>query len=131
MKPINTSGKRKRAVARGVLTKGTGKVKINNIPLDVYSSEIYRLRIREPLILAKDAAKKVDIDINVFGGGKSSQADAVRLVISKALAEFDTRLEDVFDNYDKHLLVADVRRKEPRKPNTHGKARSKRQKSYR
>lgn len=131
MKAINVSGKRKSAIARAVIKKGTGKVKINKIPVDIYSDEIQRLRIREPLILAGETAKKVDLDINVQGGGKSSQADAIRLVIGKALVGYDDRLKSILYEYDKHLLVADVRRKETRKPNRHGKARAKRQKSYR
>ena len=51
--------------------------------------------------------------------------------IGKALAKFDSKLEEVLLKYDKHLLIADVRRKETSKPNRHGKARAKRQKSYR
>ena len=75
--------------------------------------------------------KKIDIDINVIGGGISSQVEAARLVIGKALSKFDSKLEPVLLKYDKHLLIADVRRKETSKPNRHGKARAKRQKSYR
>lgn len=131
MKPINVSGKRKRAIARARLKKGKGKITVNKVPLDVYPNEIGRLKMKEPIILAGDTAKKVDISINVHGGGKSSQVEAARLAIGKALAEFDNRLETVFSDYDKHLLVADVRRKETHKPNRHGNARAKRQKSYR
>ena len=47
------------------------------------------------------------------------------------MAEYNEALKDVYEEYDRHLLVADVRRKETRKPNRQGKARSKRQKSYR
>jgi len=131
MKVINVSGKRKSAVARATLKKGTGKVRINKIPLELFSIEIARLKIKEPLILAAEVANKVDLEINVQGGGQSGQISAIRLVIGKSLSQFDERLKEVFNNYDKHLLVADVRRKETRKPNRHGKARSKRQKSYR
>ncbi|MCK5107488.1 MAG: 30S ribosomal protein S9 [Nanoarchaeota archaeon] len=131
MKAINVSGKRKSAIARAVIKKGTGKVRINKIPLDIYSDKIQRLRIKEPLILVGEISKKIDLGINVNGGGKSSQADAVRLVIGKALVGYDEKLKSILYDYDKHLLVADVRRKETRKPNRHGKARSKRQKSYR
>ena len=83
------------------------------------------------MILAGDVAAGVDISVNVSGGGVSSQADAARLAMARALAKYSKKLEKVFLNYDRHLLVADVRRKEATKPNTHGKARSKRQKSYR
>ena len=130
-KPIHTSGKRKSAVARATLKKGSGKVRINNFDINTYEPEMYQLRIKEPLLLAEDDAKKIDIDVNVFGGGFSSQAEASRLAIARALAQYNPQLEKVFDDYDRHLLIADVRRKEPRKPNRHGKARAKRQKSYR
>ena len=87
----------------------------------------------EPLILAGDIVNKVDIDINVFGGGVNSQAEASRLAIAKALVEHtkSEKLKETFLKYDRNLLVADVRRKESAKPNCHGQSRAKRQKSYR
>lgn len=130
-KIIVTHGKRKRAIARATLKPGEGLVRINKIDIDNYEPRVYRLRIREPMILAGDIAKQVDIDINVRGGGMNSQADAGRLAIGKALAEYSPRLKKVFLDYDRQLLVADVRRKESAKPNRHGQARAKRQKSYR
>ncbi len=128
---VLTSGKRKSATAKAYLTKGTGKVTVNGQPIEVFASEMYALRIKEPIILAGDVAKKVDIAVTTKGGGYSSQSDACRLAIAKALAEHKPSLEDVFGEYDRTLLVADVRRKEPKKPNTRGNARAKRQKSYR
>ena len=130
-KVIISSGKRKTAVARASLKAGTGKIKINNIPVDLYQPVLYKLRIQEPLILAGDVAKKVDITITVNGGGPMGQADAVRLAISRALTSFNNKLKPVFLDYDRQLLVADVRLKEQHKPNRHGSARSKKQKSYR
>ena len=129
-KTIHCSGKRKRAVARATLKPGKGKVVINNKPIDIYGSDFRRLKVKEPIILAGDTAKKVDISVKVNGGGISAQADAVRLAIAKTLAQFSKPLEKVFLNYDRHLLVADVRRKEVYKPND-SKARAKRHKSYR
>ena len=126
-----TSGKRKCAVARAVLKPGTGKVKVNGIDLEVYTPEFSRLKIQTPLILAEDVAKKYDINIRVNGGGFNSCAEASALAIAKSLVKQNKGLEKVFLEYDRQLLVADVRRKEVRKPNRHGKARSKRQKSYR
>ena len=90
-----------------------------------------QLKIREPIILAGATALGADVRLNVQGGGISSQAEACRLALARALVEFDKRLEKTFLEYDRQLLVADVRQRESRKPNTHGKARSKRQKSYR
>ena len=128
---IHQSGKRKKAIARATLRKGSGNVFINNILLDVYGSNLTRQRIKEPLILAGDKINKLDIKVTSMGGGVSGQADAIRLAIAKALSQFDTSLKDVYSEYDRQLLVADVRRKESSKPNSHGQARAKRQKSYR
>ena len=133
MKNIHTSGKRKTAIARATLKQGKGIVKINNTPIEFIYPKISRLKLREPLIIAGDAANKVDIDIDVSGGGTTSQAEAARLAIAKALvsATKSDKLKEMFLNYDRNLLVADVRRKEAAKPNRHGQARSKVQKSYR
>ncbi len=130
MKIVNASGKRKSAIARATLMEGKGIVRINSINLDVYSPKMYQMKIKEPLILAEENAKKVDISVNVFGGGQSSQADASRLAIGKALIKFQPSLKKTFLNYDRALIVADIRRKEAYKPND-SKARAKRQKSYR
>ena len=84
------------------------------------------------MLLADAFAKKVDINVRVSGGGYSSQADAIRLGIARALVEStkSSALKETFLKYDRHLLVADTRRKEMCKPND-SKARAKRQKSYR
>lgn len=130
-KPIHTSGKRKTAIARATLKEGSGNIKINNMDIENFHPKMYKLRIMEPLILSGDTASKVDIKVNVIGGGYSSQADAARLAIARALSKYNKSLEPVFEDYDRRLLVADVRRKETSKPNRHGQARAKRQKSYR
>jgi len=133
MKVVTAAGKRKRAIARATIRPGTGMVKINNTILDYYEPKISRLKLREPLIIAGDMINKVNISVNVFGGGMSSQADASRLAIAKGLVEFskNDKLKEDFLNYDRNLLVADSRHKESSKPNRHGQARAKRQKSYR
>jgi len=133
MKTIITSGKRKRAIARATIKPGKGRIRINKVLLDFYEPRMYRLRLREPLILAGDTINSVNIDVNVIGGGIASQAEASRLAIGRALVEHSKseRLKDRFLKYDRQLLVADIRRKESSKPNRHGKARAKKQKSYR
>ncbi len=130
-KVIHTAGTRKRAIARVTLTAGSGKVTINGVSLSQYGGTMGRSRVMEPLILAGDAAKKADISVSAFGGGPTGQADAIRLAIGRAFAQQSDKLKQVFLEYDRTLLVADVRRKEPAKPNSHGQARAKRQKSYR
>lgn len=131
MKLIHTSGKRKESIARATLSAGTGIVRVNGQLLDHWHPGMYQMKIREPLIIAEDIAGKTDARLNVHGGGISAQSEACRLALARALVEFDKKLEKMFLQYDRQLLVADVRRKETRKPNTHGNARSQRQKSYR
>lgn len=130
---VHVSGKRKTAVARATIKAGKGKITVNRIPLELFTPELSRDRIMEPFILLGDKAKKMDVSVSVQGGGNSSQADAARVAIGKAIVEFtkDKNVEQMFGDYDRQLLVSDVRQKEPSKPNRHGKARSKIQKSYR
>lgn len=115
---VNTVGKRKEAKARVTLEKGDGKVKINGKPIESYPSEMIRLMLKEPLILAGDLTDKVDININVEGGGKIGQAEAIRQGIARALVQFseDKELEEKFEEYDRNLLVRDPRTTEPHKP---------------
>jgi small subunit ribosomal protein S9 len=97
-KVIHVSGKRKKAIARATLKEGTGKIKINDILLENYTPRMYQMKIMEPLILAGEIAAKVDIDINVYGGGISGQTDAARLAIARALVEYNKgeRLKNTF-----------------------------------
>lgn len=132
-KTIHTSGKRKRAIARASIKNGRGRIRINNQLLETIQPKSLRLKIEEPLILVGGLSEKVDISVRVAGGGSSSQTDAVRLAIARALVEHSKseELKECLESYDRQLLVADVRRKEPAKPNSHGQARAKHQKSYR
>jgi small subunit ribosomal protein S9 len=132
-KEIHVSGKRKRAIARATITAGTGKVIINNTNIEAHEPKLYRLRIREPLLIAGERASKINVSVKIIGGGINGQADAARLAIGKAISKYfdDPKLTESLLKYDRNLLVADVRRKETSKPNRHGHARSKVQKSYR
>ena len=133
MKVVNASGKRKRSIARAMLTEGIGIVRINKIPIDNYTPKISRMKIREPLILAGDLANKIDVEISVNGGGFNSQVEAARVALANAMVEFSkgSKLKETFLAYDRNFLVSDVRYKETHKPNRHGKARAATQKSYR
>lgn len=132
MKLVQSSGKRKTAIARATMHDGTGIVRINKRPLEILEPEMARMKIMEPLMLAGDLVKKVDIDVDVHGGGFMGQAEAVRTAIGRGLAEFsgDVGLKDLFHEYDKTITKGDHRRKETKKYGGHG-ARAKRQKSYR
>ncbi|MEM4778932.1 MAG: 30S ribosomal protein S9 [Thermoplasmatales archaeon] len=129
---IETSGARKTAVARATIREGSGKVRINGIPIEIYSPELAKLKMMEPITLAGDKITKVDISVNIRGGGVMGQADAARTAISRAIIHYfkDQELEKIFREYDRTLLVNDVRRKLPKKPGGRG-ARKKKQKSYR
>ena len=131
-KIINTSGKRKTAVARATVQKGNGLIRVNKKPVELYEPKIARWKILEPIKLAEKHIDKVNIDVNVAGGGFMSQANAVRTAISRGLVEFtaDPSLKLAFLDHDRSLLVNDPRRKESKKPLGRG-ARKKRQKSYR
>ena len=131
-KVVNTSGKRKTAIARAVVKKGIGRIRINRVPIEILDPELARLKILEPVNLAGDLTNKVDIDVNVKGGGVMGQADATRTAIARGLVEFFDlpELKDIFMEYDRSLLINDPRRKEPKHPLGRG-ARRKRQKSYR
>ncbi len=117
-KTIHTSGKRKMSIARATIKEGTGKVRINKKSLDVIYPELAREKIREPLILAGDISNKINIDVKIEGGGVMSQAEAARNAIAKGLVDYtkDKGLKEKYLNYDRQLLVADVRRTEPQKP---------------
>ena len=130
MKAIHKNGKRKTSIAKATLSTGKGIVRINSKLLENHTPEIAKMKIMEPLALTGDTVKGFDIKVSVSGGGWSSQADAIRLAIARCLVETNKNLKQTFLDYDRHLLVADTRRKEMCKPND-SKARAKRQKSYR
>ena len=131
---IIAAGKRKSAIAKATIGIGDGKITINKIPYENLSSNFHVLLIKEPIEIAKKVLGdfKFNIRVNVHGGGVEGRIEASRLAIAKALVKItnSAELKRAFLDYDKALLVADTRRKEPYKPGD-SKARSKRQKSYR
>ncbi len=130
---IVVSGKRKTAIARAVVQKGKGKIKINNIPYELLN-KIDRLMVEEPIQITKKVLGDFNFDINIKirGGGRESQIEAARLVIGRGVLNLtkSEALKKAFLSYDRNLLVADTRKKETYKPGD-SKARKKRQKSYR
>jgi len=134
-KNIVVAGKRKTAIAKATIKQGTGILRINKKPVEVFNY-FQQLALKEPFSLVSkilgDELNKIDINIVVHGGGTESQIEASRLAIARALLAYFKKAEirKTFLSYDRTLLVADVRRKEMRKPND-SKARASRQKSYR
>ncbi len=114
-KIIFESGKRKSAVARGKVEQGAGRILVNGKSLNAFP-EFQKMMITEPLVLAGPSAQNFNFDIFVSGGGVYGQAEAVRQVIAKGLVRFDKNLKKTFLDYDRSLLVADVRHNEPHKP---------------
>ncbi len=133
IQPLIAAGKRKSAIAKARIIAGTGRVTINKIPYQNLNT-FQQLLISEPITLTKETLGNFDFDIrvDVSGGGTESRIEASRLAIAKALFKFtkSAELKKAFVSYDRNMLVADIRRKEPYKPGD-SKARSKRQKSYR
>jgi len=131
-KGIFAKAKKKRAVARAVVTKGTGKVRINGSAIETMPQEYLRDLVREPLILAGPIAEEVNIDVTVKGGGFMGQTISARSAIAKSLLEYkkDDKLRKKFLAYDRILLVDDPRRVEPKKQ-LGPKARKKKQSSKR
>ena len=138
-KVVNSSGKRKTAVARATVKLGKGRVRVNSEPIEILQPELARRKAMEPLIIA-DAMKrlsKVDINISTNGGGVMGQTDAIRTAIARGLVHYnggaeglDEELRDEYLRFDRSLLVNDPRRKEPKHQLGRG-ARRKKQKSYR
>ena len=133
MNKIITSGKRKTAVAKAIINEGSGKITRNKKNYEnLHKFDV--LRIKEPLKIAENVLGNInfDVSISVHGGGEKSQIEAARLALARAIVKFSNseKLEEEFLEYDRNLIVADIRRKEAYKPGD-SKARAKRQTSYR
>ena len=129
----NTSGKKKTAVARATVRDGEGRVRIDSQPVELVEPEQARLKMLEPFRIAGDDLRDgLDIDVRVHGGGISGQADAVRTAIARGIVQHtnDAELRDAYMEFDRSLLVNDVRQSEPKKWGGPG-ARARYQKSYR
>ena len=114
-KIIVTTGKRKDAIARATIVGGSGSVRINGVPIDIWSNDFLRMKVMEPLVMAADVSAHANIDVNVRSGGIVGQAEAARMAIARALVSFskDAKLREKFIQYDRNMLVYDSRRNEP------------------
>jgi small subunit ribosomal protein S9 len=132
-KVLVISGKRKTATARAAVRSGIGRVRINNVPIEILEPKLSRDKIMEPLFLVDEKIRnQVDINVKVSGGGFMGQAEAARMAIAKALLKWtkSTRLRTTFRDYDRTMIAGDARRSEPKKFGGPG-ARARDQKSYR
>ena len=137
---------RKTASAHVYITKGAGKIRINNVPVEMIQQETAREAILAPLEIAGDLRNKIDLSVRVNGGGFMGQASAAATGISRELTGWTKTKKEPKDHpfpkstredlrkriaeYDKYLISGDARRKEPKKFGGPG-ARRRKQKSYR
>lgn len=137
---------RKTARAHAYITKGVGRVRINNIPVEMVQQEVAREIMLGPLEIAGEIRNKIDLSIKVRGGGFVGQSYASAIAMSRAMTGWTKTRKEPKDHpltrtiredlrkrltdYDKHLLSGDDRRKEPKKFGGPG-ARRRKQKSYR
>jgi small subunit ribosomal protein S9 len=137
---------RKTARAHAFITKGVGRVRVNNVPVEMVQQEIAREIMLGPLEVAGDLRNKIDLSVKVKGGGFVGQSYASAIAISRAMTGWTKSRKEPKDHpltrtvredlrkrlteYDKHLLSGDDRRKEPKKFGGPG-ARRRKQKSYR
>ena len=132
-KVLVLSGKRKTAIARATVRLGKGRIRINNVPLEIFEPKLARDKILEPLFLVDEKVwGQVDINVKVAGGGFMGQAEAARMAIAKGLLKWtkSTRLHTTIRDYDRTMIAGDPRRSEPKKFGGPG-ARARDQKSYR
>lgn len=122
------TGRRKTSVARVFIKPGTGKIVVNDKPVDeFFSRETGRMVVRQPLVLV-DHTTTFDIMVNVSGGGESGQAGAVRHGITRALIEYDASLKSALSSAG--FVTRDAREVERKKVGFH-KARRRKQFSKR
>jgi len=137
---------RKTARAHAFITKGVGRVRINNIPVEMVQQEVAREIMLGPLEIAGELRNKIDLSVKVKGGGFVGQSYASAIAMSRAMTGWTKTRKEPKDHpltrtiredlrkrltdYDKHLLSGDDRRKEPKKFGGPG-ARRRKQKSYR
>ena len=139
---------RKTANAHVYITKGVGKVRVNNVPIDMVEPEMAREVILVPLEIgiSGEIRNKIDISVRVSGGGFMGQAYAAATAITRALIGWTknkkepkdhpftkkerVELRKMIDDFDKYLISGDARRKEPKKFGGPS-ARRRKHKSYR
>ncbi len=113
MEVIHTIGRRKTAVARIYLSEGKGNITINNREFDNYfTTGTLKYKVKQPLALTNNV-DKFDIKVNVYGGGITGQAEAIRLAISRAMCKLDEENRTVLK--PEGLLTRDPRMVERKK----------------
>lgn len=113
MEVIHKIGRRKTAVARVYLSDGKGKITVNNKDFKSYfTTATLQYKVNQPLALT-DNEGNFDIKVNVFGGGVTGQAEAIRLALSRAMCELNEENRSVLK--PEGLLTRDPRMVERKK----------------
>lgn len=113
MEVIHKIGRRKTAVARVYVSKGKGNITVNRTDLSTYfPTATLQYKINQPLALTNNE-KSFDIKVNVFGGGATGQAEAIRLALSRAMCELDEENRNILK--PEGLLTRDPRMVERKK----------------
>ena len=108
-----TTGRRKRAVARVRIRPGDGTITVNGRTVeDYFPSETHRMVLTEPLKITQTEAA-YDVDVTLHGGGPTGQAGAVRLGIARGLVDIDTEMREPLKRAG--FLTRDPRKKESKK----------------
>lgn len=139
-------GQRKTSRAVATIAKGSGKVRINNTPAELILPDVAKELVLTPLTLVGDYRNRIDIDVQVHGGGFMGSAFASAVAISRALTGQEKGGKDPKEHpftknireeirkkiteYDRHLLSGDSRQSESKKFGGPS-ARRRKQKSYR
>lgn len=114
MEVINTSGRRKNAVARIYMSEGKGNIVVNKRDYDNYfPTKVLQYKINQPFQITETTGK-YDVKVNVDGGGQTGQAEAIRLAISKALVSINEEWKP--DLKAQGLMIRDPRMVERKKP---------------
>jgi small subunit ribosomal protein S9 len=108
-----TTGRRKEAVARAVLRAGTGTITVNGKPIEVYFPTATQRMVVTEALRVTDRETAYDINANIFGGGVTGQAGALRMAIARSLIEIDPESRPALKKAG--LLTRDARRKESKK----------------
>ena len=108
-----TTGRRKEAVARAITRAGTGKIVVNGRPIEAYFTTATQRMVVTEALRVVEREESFDIHANIFGGGVTGQAGALRMAIARSLIELDPEMRPALKKAG--LLTRDSRKKESKK----------------
>jgi small subunit ribosomal protein S9 len=108
-----TTGRRKEAVARAITRAGTGKIVVNGRPIEAYFTTATQRMVVTEALRVVEREESFDIHANIFGGGVTGQAGALRMAIARSLIELNPEMRPALKKAG--LLTRDSRKKESKK----------------